>query len=296
MTGTEEALTFDCCGERLVGIVSRPVQPADLGVVIIVGGPQYRAGSHRQFVMLARSLCEAGFPVFRFDCRGMGDSEGSQRDFEHIDDDVRAAVDALQRAVPGVERVALWGLCDGASAALLYMHEQRDERVAGLCLVNPWLRSDASLSKTHVKHYYPQRLMQRAFWVKLASGKVGPGATVGLWRNVRTALSGRSRAAGTSREYQQRMARSWAAFRGSVLVLLSESDYTAREFLEYAATDTDWRRAMRRKVAEQVVLPKADHTCTAPESRLAVEGATLSWLTSLATDRGVQEMSREGRP
>jgi alpha/beta superfamily hydrolase len=49
-------------------------------VLVIVGGPQYRAGSHRQFTLLARSLAEQGFAVLRFDYRGMGDSTGAMRD------------------------------------------------------------------------------------------------------------------------------------------------------------------------------------------------------------------------
>ena len=59
MSYTESVLMFGCEGEVLLGIVSEPsggtVAPS-AGVVIVVGGPQYRAGSHRQFVLLARAL------------------------------------------------------------------------------------------------------------------------------------------------------------------------------------------------------------------------------------------------
>ena len=82
MNYTEEAVTFPCEGQALVGVLAKPESPQDIGVVVIVGGPQYRAGSHRQFVLLSRALAVAGFAVLRFDYRGMGDSEGEQRDFE----------------------------------------------------------------------------------------------------------------------------------------------------------------------------------------------------------------------
>jgi alpha-beta hydrolase superfamily lysophospholipase len=82
----------------------------------------------------------------RFDVRGMGDSEGAARSFESIERDIGAAVDCLQRRMPGTERVVLWGLCDGASAALLYWHTTQDVRVSGLSLLNPWVRSEASLA------------------------------------------------------------------------------------------------------------------------------------------------------
>ena len=75
----EVGLLFNCAGETLVGVLARPPSSqlqGSLGVVIIVGGPQYRAGSHRQFVSLARALAAAGHAVLRFDYRGMG---GQQR-------------------------------------------------------------------------------------------------------------------------------------------------------------------------------------------------------------------------
>jgi hypothetical protein len=56
----EEALAIPCGAERLVGILAKPSVCGDTGVVIVVGGPQYRAGSHRQFVLLARTLAAAG--------------------------------------------------------------------------------------------------------------------------------------------------------------------------------------------------------------------------------------------
>ena len=63
----EQPLLIECAGEQLVGIISRPpvAAPAALGVVIVVGGPQYRAGSHRMFVELARALATAGHAVLR---------------------------------------------------------------------------------------------------------------------------------------------------------------------------------------------------------------------------------------
>ena len=48
----------------------------------MVGGPQYRVGSHRQFTLMARAFAAAGYPVLRFDYRGIGDSEGESRGFE----------------------------------------------------------------------------------------------------------------------------------------------------------------------------------------------------------------------
>ncbi|MEO6566032.1 MAG: alpha/beta fold hydrolase, partial [Casimicrobiaceae bacterium] len=81
--------------------------------MIVVGGPQYRVGSHRQFALLARALARVGIPALRFDYRGMGDSEGDRRSFDEIDADIAAAIDTLCREAH-LARVVLWGLCDGA--------------------------------------------------------------------------------------------------------------------------------------------------------------------------------------
>ena len=278
MNWREEALAFNCGSVRLLGIVTRPGAPCAAGVVIVVGGPQYRVGSHRQFVSLARSLADAGIAVLRFDGQGMGDSPGALRNFEQLGPDIGSAIDALTQAVPQIKRVALWGLCDGASAALLYLHEQRDPRIAGLCLLNPWVRSDASLAKTHVKHYYRQRLAQREFWHKLASGKVALAAVTGLWRNLRAMrASAPAPEASGATTYQQRMAQAWTAFTGPVLLLMSERDYTANEFDEFTTRDSSWRRAFAARPPERVTLTGADHTCSTPAAQRAAEAATAAW-------------------
>ncbi|HMC14226.1 MAG TPA: hydrolase 1, exosortase A system-associated [Albitalea sp.] len=287
MMHTDVGLVFECAGDTLVGVLSKPTAPLATAVVVVVGGPQYRAGSHRQFVLLAHALAQAGFPVLRFDVRGMGDSSGVARSFESIGDDIGCALAALHQAMPGIERVVLWGLCDGASAALMYVETNRDARVAGLCLVNPWVRSEASLARTQVKHYYTQRLMQREFWLKLLRGGVGAQALRSLAGSVRRAVRSTARASrGTDGglatgvvAYQHRMAVAWQGFGGPVLLLLSGDDYTAKEFLEFIAVDPAWRGALARAGVQRQDLAGADHTFSNPTSREQAEAATLAWLS-----------------
>ena len=99
MNYTEEALVFECANDRLVGILNKPDSPGNTGVIVIVGGPQYRAGSHRQFVLLARHLSANGIATLRFDYRGMGDSSGDPVGFENAHEDVRAAIWAYDAIV-----------------------------------------------------------------------------------------------------------------------------------------------------------------------------------------------------
>ncbi len=283
MNDNERVLVFQCDQETLFGILALPKASltTDTGVVVIVGGPQYRVGSHRQFVLLSRALARAGYPVLRFDYRGMGDSTGDLRNFLQVTPDVGAAIGAMQRELPQIKRMVLWGLCDGASAALLYCHETNDARVSGLCLLNPWVRSEASLARAHVKHYYAERLMQKEFWLKLLSGKVATTALLSLWRNVNLAFR-RSAAAPSTQAlpFQHRMAAAWRHFGGNILLLLSGDDYVAKEFLEYSRSDPAWQGLLESAHVVRHDFPGMDHTFSNALARCVVENSTAAWLKS----------------
>ena len=279
MMPAEQALTFACQGAVLVGVLAKPATPSRLGVLVVVGGPQYRVGSHRQFVMFARALAGAGVPTLRFDCRGMGDAEGAMQSFEAASPDIAAAIAAFQAECPDIDRIVLWGLCDAASAALIYWHETRDARLAGMVLINPWVRTDAGMAKARIKHYYGQRLLERDFWRKLARGEVE------VVRSMR-AFAGSLRQAGANRRadsatdaagFQDRMAEGLRSFHGPVLLLLSGRDLTAREFQEYCQSPR-WVGLLERPDVVRHDLPEADHTFSAPSASREVEARTLDWL------------------
>ena len=88
MTFSEQAFTFPCDGKALLGLLATPDLGGQNGVLIVVGGPQYRVGSHRQFLLLSRALATAGYPTSRFDFRGMCDRDGEERNFEEVSEDV----------------------------------------------------------------------------------------------------------------------------------------------------------------------------------------------------------------
>jgi len=272
----ERAFTFACGNEQLLGILSLPLhaqQAATRGVVIVVGGPQYRAGSHRQFTLLARSLADAGIPALRFDYRGMGDSEGEARDFEAVEADLRAAIDAFFVQQPQLRNVALFGLCDGATAAALYA--PMDARVAGLALVNPWVRTEAGAARATVSHYYTGRLLQGGLWRKIARGEFRFGAAArSALDNLKKAMFARPQDDALPARMQIQLAR----FNGKLLLILSGADLTAQEFAGVAAGSPGWRRLMQDARVTRRDLAGADHTFSRRAWHDTMSGWTRDWM------------------
>ena len=282
----EEATVIPCAGRNLVGILHHAKKASTVGVVIVTGGPQYRIGSHRQLLLLARAFAAAGFPTFRFDHRGSGDSEGPFLGFEQISEDIAAAIAAIFERSPGLRRIVLWGLCDAASAILFYAPS--DPRVAGIVLANPWVRSPESEARAMVRHYYGRRLFNWVFWRRLLSGKVAIGAAL---FDFGTSLAGWLRAksdaeVGISSDsvlpLSARMAQGLASFNGAVGLIISGKDLTAREF-EDAATEAPWRRLLADERVTRHDLPTADHTFSRRAWRQEVVVWTIFWLQRLET-------------
>jgi exosortase A-associated hydrolase 1 len=166
-------LVFACGGARLAG----QLHPATgtTGVLVVAGGAQTRVGAHRMFVDLARHVAAAGAPVFRFDRRGVGDSDGDNPGFERLAADITAAAGAFRAACPHVARIVGVGHCDGAAALALAPHD-----FAGLVLLNLWtVDGDTPASTPAVRAHYRRRLLQAASWRRLLTGQVDVFGAIG---------------------------------------------------------------------------------------------------------------------
>ena len=273
MNITSLPVAFACGEDWLLGVITRPEKPRQRGVVIVVGGPQYRAGSHRQFVLLANDLAAQGYAVMRFDYRGMGDSTGEARTFENVGDDVRAAIDRFLAEAPEVAEVALWGLCDAASAALFYAY--RDRRVTGIALLNPWVRTAHGEARAYLKHYYMRHAFSAAPWAKLLRGDVD------LVASAKSFVGNFMRAGNGNRgDLSERMADGFARFKGRALVITAGDDLTANEFLDAARGSPRWRKLLRAPRVTQHLLPGATHTFPRRDWRDQVSRWTSGWLLS----------------
>ncbi len=289
---TETPWMFSCEDNSLCAIAHLPQPTKQCGVLIVVGGPQYRVGSHRQFLLLARELASHGFPVLRFDYTGMGDSEGEQKSFENIDADLRAAIDVFYQQHLDLKQVVIWGLCDAASAALFYAYQ--DQRVKGLILLNPWVYTTQGAAKTYLKHYYLHRLFSRELWGKIVSGKFDIVASIGslapmLKKIISTSLNGNtdnssadsSQVISVDLPLPERMRQGLERFQYPVLCILSGDDLTASEFKELIAADKNWQQLFSQQRIQRLNFDESDHTFSRAVWRNQVAEWTIGWLQKL---------------
>ncbi|SHL99634.1 exosortase A system-associated hydrolase 1 [Nitrosospira sp. Nsp11] len=286
MNFEERALTLRCNGSWMYGILSLPERTASRGVLIVVGGPQYRVGSHRQFTLLARHLASLGIPVLRFDYRGMGDSEGAPRTFEDLEDDLHCAIERFFEEAPALSNLVIWGLCDAASAALFHAH--LDPRITGLVLLNPWVRTDQGAAKAYLKHYYLTRLLDPEFWSKVWNGRFNyANAAQSLAKTVEKVLPGRKIAAGRDTtgdgscdfaDLPERMLNALSRYKGKILLITSGNDLTAQEFLELVKGSREWQQLLAPPHVTHRNLPEANHTFSRREWRDQVADWTKEWL------------------
>lgn len=285
LPASETPVVFDCQGDALLGMIHAADSSASTGVLIIVGGPQYRVGSHRQFLLLARHLATEGIPCMRFDVRGMGDSEGKARCFDQLDQDIAAAIDCFLNSCPHLTQVVLWGLCDGASAATFYAYQ--DSRVTGLVLLNPWVFTEQGEAKAYLKHYYLQRLLSRDFWRKVFSFKFDYVASLGsLFNLLRRALTKNhvDQSADTLTKVDEnlilpvRVRECLKQFSHPVLLILSGRDLTADQFKDVVHSDPQWQALLHDSRFTRHDFAEADHTFSSQTWRDQVADWSAAWV------------------
>lgn len=277
MKEPEQAIVFESGGQRLLGILHGAGGGAT-GVLVIVGGPQYRVGSHRQFVLLARRLAAHNVPVMRFDCQGMGDSEGVRHSFEEIYGDMRSAIDTFFEHSPGLTSVVLWGLCDAATASALYAAQ--DPRVSGVVLLNPWVQTREGRAKTYLRHYYLRRIIEAGFWAKVFQRKFSFRRSAhSLLGNLFQALKKPVGREAENGKFVERMYQGLKDFPGRIAIILSGDDLTAAEFEYLVRGERRWKKLMDAKGVEYCLLPKADHTFSRQVWRDEVADFTLRWVS-----------------
>ena len=277
-------ISFECNATPLLGMLHEGT--SDVGVVIVVGGPQTRVGSHRQFVKLGAALSAEGISTLRFDTRGMGDSHGAFPGFAELTDDINAAVNALLDAAPQVKRIVLWGLCDGASAILIGQAKFAPQ-VQGFVLVNPWVHAPDAVdgeggggssvaAQVQVKHYYAKRILSGAFCKKLLSGGLNPFRAAGEFAATAKKAAASSSGPVSDVPFIEAMRQGWFGSTLPTLVITAGDDLVAQEWLACGKTPA-WASARNAPTTTQH-LAEANHTFSTQAWRAQVERWTVEWI------------------
>ncbi|MFL0672508.1 MAG: hydrolase 1, exosortase A system-associated [Erythrobacter sp.] len=217
-------LTFGCGASRLAATLD--TAPGTTGLLIVSGGNEIRSGAFAGQSLLAARIARAGFPVLRFDRRGVGDSEGENRGFRHASRDIAAAIEAFRGLTPQIARVVAFGNCDAASALMLAGGAGCD----GLVLSNPWTieaddGADAAeaLPPDAIRARYLEKLKNPREVARLLRGGVDLGKLArGMARSLRPAPAPSNLA--------EEMRAGIADFAGEVRILLATADRTAQVF------------------------------------------------------------------
>jgi exosortase A-associated hydrolase 1 len=259
-------LTFSCEGAAL-GASLDQAAGAETGVLLPTGGSQTRIGSHRMYERLSKALAEHGFSCFRYDRRGVGDSQGEDPGYLGSAPDLEAAAETFRREAPGLKRVYGFGLCDGASVIALFGGEAR---LDGLILVNPWLveaEADAP-PLAAVRAHYLERLKSVEGWKKLLTGSVDYQK---LFKGVRSIAAGYE-----DSSLADRIASALKRGGAPVELIVAEKDATA-----IAAEDAMKAPAFGGLKIERQRIASDSHTFARPGDDEKLLAATLNALRRL---------------
>lgn len=267
--------------------------PSEFIVVMVNGGAQTRCGSHRMQQQLALAWQQAGLASVRFDFPGYGDADGPPGNFIDHAQSLEQIPDQLCSYFGKPRPLVFFGLCDGATAALLASTKINP---MALMLLNPWLRIEQNHSAVMLKFYYLNRLMTPAFWQKVVRGewkvkqslsslirflKPAPITTAKTDSDSQQQNGERPSFTQASESTDQTVLRAlqyWLQYKGPVQLVLSSADLTASECHQLL------QQKKYRKLSQQAAITEisnANHTVTDPAHFDLLAEVTTRWLTQL---------------
>jgi hypothetical protein len=176
----EEIVNFGK-GGAMCGIFTpapQKVSNNSLCIIFLNAGLIHKIGPNRIYKRLSENYAKNGFPSFRLDFAGLGDSgssnDGISNGYEQINE-LKIAMNWL-RENKGIDRFLLSGICSGAKIA--WDESLEDPRVIGLCLIDGVYADEQVLKAVGGKanqrlriRYYKKNLFNQERWLKLLSGK-----------------------------------------------------------------------------------------------------------------------------
>lgn len=240
-------MDFECAGHRLAGTLDEA--EGSTGLLIVSGGNEIRSGAYAGQAAMALHFARLGYPVFRFDRRGIGDSEGVNGGFESSAEDLAAAIAAFRTSAPQVDRMIAFGNCDAATALALF---HAGLSIDTLLLANPWVIEAATddaptpPSAAAIRARYWARLKNPRSLIDLLSGRIDLGKMAG---GLKKAVQ-KDEASGLAR----RISAALSDTQAKVHILIAARDTTALAFT--ASWKTSLFDAVRN--AEKVTLESCD--------------------------------------
>jgi pimeloyl-ACP methyl ester carboxylesterase len=295
-------------GLRLFGILERPARPLEGApcIVLLSPGVKMRVGPHCLYRRMTQRFLQLGYPVFRFDFFGLGDSEGSLEEtqladvYNHIEvgrylNDALDSMDWLE-VHTDYRRFILSGLCGGAVTGLLA--GARDERVVGLLSlgITPVLASDAANPAQYatlgqlrsLRKGYLRRLLQPKSWLRLLTLQSDYRT---MWKSIAVPLRRRLRANAPTPEPQEHdtaadnlnplFAPSFFEMAGRgrpMLLVFSEADRLYWEWAEKFEPRYAQRLEAVRGLYAVHVVPHANHVLSLREGEREMLAIASQWL------------------
>ncbi len=253
-----------CGSDMLAATLDSATNPTAL--LIVSGGNEIRSGAHGGMSRLAARIADHGFPVLRYDRRGIGESTGQNRGFLGSVAEIAIATEFL-RQQQNIQNIIAFGNCDAATALALF---GPDAGIDGYILANPWViettgsadSEEPKISAAAIRARYWDRIRNPGTILDLLSGKI----------NVRKLIKGLQKASRSEQigALSLQLRDALSGINGDTLILLARRDTTARAFLA-AWNSADFKSLHRNAAITVAPLDSASHSFADIEAR--------TWLT-----------------
>lgn len=263
----------------LHGVVTHPGYPLAQPLVLVIGnsGLLHHVGSCGFSVALAREAAAHGIMTVRWDASGVGDSAARASALPQDQRTVAELHEVLAHMAQqyGVSRFALMGLCSGAFTAFTAALDT--PAVYGVVQIAPFTYRTAGW---YVRHYGP-RVTDSARWRSFLARQLGASTPR---RRTLDAQFLESYDAGWDTPPQEQVEAGYRTLLARRVHLLNIMTGGEADSYLYHGQFRDMFPALDfGPTFEEVYLPEATHTLTAPAHQRAVRARIVQWLMQLAT-------------
>ncbi len=263
---------FNCEDEQLIGTLDSGFEKT--GLLIVSGGNEVRSGAHAGMSKLSHYVSNQGFPVFRFDRRGVGESSGENMEFMSSEKDIVAAAKQFQIVCPNLNKVVAFGNCDAATALALF---GRPAEIESYLLANPWVIENdqsepsetTSPGAAAIRSRYWDRIKNPRSFIDLLTGKI----------NIAKLLKGLKQASKKQRNtgLAIKLRDALIETHNRIDILIAQKDTTALAFIA-SWKSSDYAELRERPNLSLLELDSASHSFADEKSKIWLQERILECL------------------